>query len=492
MDVGYGADDPALLLDPLEVLPALDHQRDHRRADPLPTGMTEDEAVALMVDGGFQEEAEARAKFDRARLSSTQLSTYFAGLDGDVGHRARGRAGGPRSRPGDPRGATRSPSRASSAASARRPGFRYRPHLEAVIGPRLAADLAPPADPARVARPSGRGPARGLRRPRPRRRGASAPVAARVPRAAGRRGSRRPRPRRRDAPRRARWPRLPGRPALDRVEPDGPAQQVARSRSRSSHSTPSQVLTPIAVADDVARQPRARGGGRSAVPRRAHGSSTAGAGPAAPGPGRRSPTRRLVEPGVAQARRRATGGSRSSSYQARLVAATSAPGASSPIRRQREPGEQRRPVAPSSPWRRRRPASSGSRRRRRSRPPRPRPRPRRHPDECPRGSLRTGRDRAGSPSTPVASATAARNAASRRSSSSSCVASWPAIERPRPSGRRRRSPGTARGPARAGARAAPRRATGHAAPPSRAGEPAPTGRRRRRRTSRNSQKTCAP
>ena len=41
--------------------------------------MTEDEAVAFMVDGGFQEEAEARAKFDRARLSSTQLSTYFAG-----------------------------------------------------------------------------------------------------------------------------------------------------------------------------------------------------------------------------------------------------------------------------------------------------------------------------------------------------------------------------------------------------------------------------
>ena len=38
MDVGYGADDPALLLDPLEVLPALDHQRDHRRADPHATG----------------------------------------------------------------------------------------------------------------------------------------------------------------------------------------------------------------------------------------------------------------------------------------------------------------------------------------------------------------------------------------------------------------------------------------------------------------------
>ena len=32
-----------------------------------------------MVDGGFQESSEARAKYDRARLSSTQLSTYFTG-----------------------------------------------------------------------------------------------------------------------------------------------------------------------------------------------------------------------------------------------------------------------------------------------------------------------------------------------------------------------------------------------------------------------------
>jgi uncharacterized protein (DUF885 family) len=42
-------------------------------------GMTEEEAVGMMVDGGFQEEAEARAKYNRARLSSTQLSTYFVG-----------------------------------------------------------------------------------------------------------------------------------------------------------------------------------------------------------------------------------------------------------------------------------------------------------------------------------------------------------------------------------------------------------------------------
>ena len=44
--------------------------------------MTREEAVALMVEGGFQEESEARSKFDRARLSSTQLSTYFLGCRG--------------------------------------------------------------------------------------------------------------------------------------------------------------------------------------------------------------------------------------------------------------------------------------------------------------------------------------------------------------------------------------------------------------------------
>jgi uncharacterized protein (DUF885 family) len=41
--------------------------------------MTEEQAVALMVDGAFQEEGEARAKWVRAQLSSTQLSTYFVG-----------------------------------------------------------------------------------------------------------------------------------------------------------------------------------------------------------------------------------------------------------------------------------------------------------------------------------------------------------------------------------------------------------------------------
>jgi uncharacterized protein (DUF885 family) len=42
-------------------------------------GMTQEEAMKLMVEGGFQEEREAAGKWVRAQLSSTQLSTYFVG-----------------------------------------------------------------------------------------------------------------------------------------------------------------------------------------------------------------------------------------------------------------------------------------------------------------------------------------------------------------------------------------------------------------------------
>jgi uncharacterized protein (DUF885 family) len=41
--------------------------------------MNEDEAVALMVEKSYQEEGEARLKWVRAQVTSTQLSTYFAG-----------------------------------------------------------------------------------------------------------------------------------------------------------------------------------------------------------------------------------------------------------------------------------------------------------------------------------------------------------------------------------------------------------------------------
>ena len=42
-------------------------------------GMTEQEAMDLMMNEGFQEEGEAAGKWRRACLSSTQLSTYYVG-----------------------------------------------------------------------------------------------------------------------------------------------------------------------------------------------------------------------------------------------------------------------------------------------------------------------------------------------------------------------------------------------------------------------------
>ena len=146
MDAGYGADDGALLLTHWKfylrsVTNAIIDARIHT------AGMTEDEAVALMVDGGFQEEAEARAKFDRARLSSTQLSTYFAGSMEmwDIELEARRRAAVEAGK--DP--ATIEP-RGLPGGFGETPGFHYRPHLEAVIGARVATDVVAPADPVRL------------------------------------------------------------------------------------------------------------------------------------------------------------------------------------------------------------------------------------------------------------------------------------------------------------------------------------------------------
>jgi uncharacterized protein (DUF885 family) len=130
MDAGYGTDDAALLLTHWKfylrsATNAIIDARIHT------AGMTEDEAVALMVDGGFQEEAEARAKYNRARLSSTQLSTYFAGSMEmwDIELEARRRAAAAAGR--DP--ASVEP-RGLPGGFGDTPGFAYRPHLEAVIG----------------------------------------------------------------------------------------------------------------------------------------------------------------------------------------------------------------------------------------------------------------------------------------------------------------------------------------------------------------------
>jgi len=43
------------------------------------TGITEEEAMDLMMSKGFQEDGEAAGKWRRACLSSTQLSTYYMG-----------------------------------------------------------------------------------------------------------------------------------------------------------------------------------------------------------------------------------------------------------------------------------------------------------------------------------------------------------------------------------------------------------------------------
>jgi uncharacterized protein (DUF885 family) len=107
MDVGYGTDDPALMLAHWKYFlrAATNTLMDIR----IHTGtMTEDEAMALMVDGGFQEESEAREKWSRARLSSTQLCSYYLGSVemGELEAEARRRAGD---------------------------GFTWRPFLESVI-----------------------------------------------------------------------------------------------------------------------------------------------------------------------------------------------------------------------------------------------------------------------------------------------------------------------------------------------------------------------
>jgi len=130
MDAGYGADDGALLLTHWKfylrsVTNAIIDAKIHT------AGMTEDEAVTFMVEGGFQEEAEARAKYGRARLSSTQLSTYFTGsmemwdLELEARRRAAVAVGA------DPDAIVPGPLPGGFGDT---PGFRYRDHLEAAIG----------------------------------------------------------------------------------------------------------------------------------------------------------------------------------------------------------------------------------------------------------------------------------------------------------------------------------------------------------------------
>lgn len=78
LDHGYGGGDLALRLTQLKfyLRAVVNAILDHRMHC---TQMTDQEALKLLVDGAFQSEEEARLKIVRAKQSSCQLSTYFAG-----------------------------------------------------------------------------------------------------------------------------------------------------------------------------------------------------------------------------------------------------------------------------------------------------------------------------------------------------------------------------------------------------------------------------
>jgi uncharacterized protein (DUF885 family) len=129
MDLGYGDHEQALLLS---------HWKFYLRAITNALmdvaihcdGMTEQQATELMVGGGFQEQDEARAKWLRARLTSTQLSTYYVGslemwdLEVEARRRAAERSGN---------GQTVVPGQRVVGGLGETAGFDYRAHLESVI-----------------------------------------------------------------------------------------------------------------------------------------------------------------------------------------------------------------------------------------------------------------------------------------------------------------------------------------------------------------------
>src|SRR5438105_2482121 len=78
-DAGYGGADvrmQQLKMRLRMILNAIIDQKIHTE------GMSEEEAIARMKNDAFQEEGEAVGKWKRARLSSTQLSTYYVGNAG--------------------------------------------------------------------------------------------------------------------------------------------------------------------------------------------------------------------------------------------------------------------------------------------------------------------------------------------------------------------------------------------------------------------------
>ncbi len=129
LDRGYAGDDLALWLQHWKfylraVVNTILDVRIHCSA------MTSGEALSLMVDGAFQERSEAEAKDERARLTATQLSTYFVGSMGfwDIEDETRRRAA---EAAGEGRDAVPMPALVGGYPAT--PGFSERAHLEAVV-----------------------------------------------------------------------------------------------------------------------------------------------------------------------------------------------------------------------------------------------------------------------------------------------------------------------------------------------------------------------
>jgi uncharacterized protein (DUF885 family) len=129
MDLGYGDHEPALLLNHWKfylraITNALMDVAIHVQ------GMTDEQAMDLMVGGGFQEQDEATAKYLRARLTSTQLTTYYLGslemwaLEEEARRRAAVASGAT---------ADVVPAQNICGGMGETPGFNYRAHLESVI-----------------------------------------------------------------------------------------------------------------------------------------------------------------------------------------------------------------------------------------------------------------------------------------------------------------------------------------------------------------------
>ena len=133
MDVGYGADDPALLLTHWKfylraVINAIIDARIHTRGDDRGGGRRADGRRRLPGGGRGPRQVRSGAPVIDPAVD------LLRGLDGDVGHRAARCAGGRQSPPGDPRGADAVPEPRVVGGFGETPGFVYRQHLESVIG----------------------------------------------------------------------------------------------------------------------------------------------------------------------------------------------------------------------------------------------------------------------------------------------------------------------------------------------------------------------